>query len=386
MFQVWLEEECGESHSYMGQDTYTTHKASSSVLSDPAGWFLSTTGKTQQRMVCMKLNRGTMVLSLDLELCWGFFDMLPVAFLEAKSSEERTQIKRLLSLLDRYEIPATWAVVGHLMLDGCARTGNHAHADVLPHPEYSWFRKDWYAYDPCTSAVQSPGWYAPDIVEWIRKAYVRHEIASHSFGHIYYGDPECGPSVARADLAAAVMAAEPKDITLKSFVFPRNQVGHLDVLREYGIRAYRGVDPTRFRKGGGLLVRVLNFIDQLLGLTPKTIHAEESIPGLWNIPGNHFYMGRDGIRKIIPIASRVRKGKQGIRQAIQTGGVYHLWFHPFNLNADSDAMLSGLEELFSYAHRMREQGLLDIQTMDEYSAHLAARQVEQSCAASSALV
>jgi len=329
----------------------------------------------------MKANRGTMILSLDLELCWGRFDKLPVPLLEADSFEERTQIKRLLSLLDRYGIPATWAVVGHLMLDGCARNGGNAHADVLPHPEYSWFRKDWYAYDPCTSAVRSPGWYAPDIVEWIRKAHVRHEIASHSFAHIYYGDAECSASAARADLAAAVAAAEPKDITLKSFVFPRNQVGHLDVLHEHGIHAYRGVDPTRFRKGGGVLVKTFNFLDQLLGLPPKTVHAEEGIPGLWNIPGNHFYMARNGIRKMIPIASRVLKGKRGIRRAIQTGGIYHLWFHPFNLNADSDAMLSGLEQLFSYAHRMREQGLLDIQTMEEYSARLTARQVEQSSAA-----
>jgi peptidoglycan/xylan/chitin deacetylase (PgdA/CDA1 family) len=318
----------------------------------------------------MRLHRGTMILSLDLELCWGRFDKLPVSFLEADSSEERTQIKRLLSLLDRYEIPATWAVVGHLMLDGCARNGGNAHADVLPRPEYSWFPKDWYIYDPCTSAVRSPGWYAPDIVEWIRKAHVRHEIASHSFAHIYYGDAECSTSAARADLAAAVAAAATKDITLKSFVFPRNQVGHLDVLRGAGIHAYRGADPTGFRKGRGLLVKTFNFLDQLLGLPPKAIQAEEVMPGLWNIPGNHFYMARNGIRKMIPIASRVLKGKQGIRQAIRTGGVYHLWFHPFNLNADSDAMLSGLEQVFSYADQMRAEGRLEILTMEEYARQL----------------
>ena len=70
------------------------------------------------------------------------------------------------------------------MLDGCARNGKQAHTDVVPHPDYSWFCEDWYAYDPCTSAVLSPGWYAPDIVEWIRRAYVRHGIASHSFAYI----------------------------------------------------------------------------------------------------------------------------------------------------------------------------------------------------------
>jgi peptidoglycan/xylan/chitin deacetylase (PgdA/CDA1 family) len=318
----------------------------------------------------MNGQRGTMVVSLDLELCWGRFDKVPVPMLEADASEERIQIRRLLALLDRYEIPATWAIVGHLMLAGCSRHDGAVHMDVTPRPDYSWFPKDWYVHDPCTSAIQSPGWYAPDILEWIRATRVRHEIASHSFGHIYYGDPECSASAARADLTAAVEAAAKQDVTLKSFVFPRNQVGHLDVLREQGICAYRGTDPTRFRKSKGVLYKTLSFLDQLLGVAPKSVRAEEVMPGLWNIPGNHFYMARNGLRKMIPMASRVWKGKQGIRQAIQTGGVYHLWFHPFNLNADADAMLSGLEQLFAYARRLREQGVLDIFTMDDYRARL----------------
>ena len=55
---------------------------------------------------------------------------------------------------------------------------------------------------------------------------------------------------------------------------------------------------------------------------------------------------------------------------MKTGQLYHLWFHPFNLNTDSDEMLSGLEQILSYASRMREQGLLDILTMDEYVRRL----------------
>ena len=56
------------------------------------------------------------------------------------------------------------------------------------------------------------------------------------------------------------------------------------------------------------------------------------------------------------MASRVLKGKRGIAHAVKTGGLYHLWFHPFNLNEDTEAMLSGLAAIFEYAHRMREQG------------------------------
>src|SRR5712692_258659 len=105
----------------------------------------------------MKLNRGTMVLSLDLELCWERFDQLPVPFIEADSSEERTQIKRLLSLLHRHEIPANWAVVGHLMQDRCARNGSNAHADVLPHPNAPGFAKT------CTPTIPAPAQFGHPV-------------------------------------------------------------------------------------------------------------------------------------------------------------------------------------------------------------------------------
>jgi hypothetical protein len=72
-------------------------------------------------------------------------------------------------------------------------------------------------------------------------------------------------------------------------------------------------------------------LDQLLALRPRAVRAEETLPGLWNLPGNHFFIARDGMRKMIPMASRVLKGKR---------------------------------------HRMREQGLLEILTMDDYARRL----------------
>ncbi len=321
-------------------------------------------------------SRGTMVVSLDLELSWGRFDHVPVDVLDAGALKERTSIKRFLALLGRFDIPVTWAMVGHLMLDGCARgLDGTAHADIAPHARYSWFPHDWYHHDPCTTAALAPGWYAPDILEWIREARPRHEIGSHSFAHICYGDPECNPPAARADLKAAVEAAAQNGITLKSFVFPRNQVGHLEILKSFGIRSYRGrsirvAEPAFHRGGIRVLLSVLGFLDQLLATPPRQVRAEEALPGLWNIPGNHYYMPRMGINRIIPMASRVLKGKRGINWAVKTGGLYHLWFHPFDLNVDSDAMLSGLEKIFSHAHQMREKGLLNILTMDEYRQRL----------------
>ena len=318
-----------------------------------------------------KPTRGTMVLSLDLELCWGRFDKVPIAVLDAESVQERTHIKPFLALLDRYEIPATWAMVGHLMLDGCTRDRDgHAHGDVRPHAQYSWFAKDWYTYDPCTTVSLAPGWYAPDILEWIRGSRVCHEIGSHSFAHILYGDPECSPSVAEADLAAAIETAARKGITLRTFIFPRNKVGHLDILRKLGISAYRGEDTPPTRNGHWLFLKPVNFLKQVLGVPPQPVRPEEVLPGLWNVPSNHFFLPRTGVRRILPRTSQARKAKRGIDQAVGAGELYHMWFHPWNLNVDTNAMFAGLEDVFSYACRMREKGDLDILTMGEYAERL----------------
>lgn len=318
--------------------------------------------------------RGTMVVSLDFELAWGRFDKVPIPVLKAEASEERLRIIRLLDLMDHYQIPATWATVGHLMLESCQRDGNgQAHPEVSPHARYSWLPYDWFKHDPCVHASKAPGWYAPDVVEWIQRTRVQHEIGSHSFGHIYFGDPECSLAMADADLNAAVKVASHNGLVLHSFVFPRNQIGHLEALKKAGFSCYRGADHRTIRAGNPVFMRGLHFVDQLLGLPPQRVKAEETLPGLWNIPGNHFLMPREGMRKLIPMASQVLKAKRGLKRAVQAGELYHLWFHPNNLIADQDAMFDGLSEIFSYASRLREEGRLEILTMGEYARQLEAQ-------------
>jgi hypothetical protein len=315
---------------------------------------------------------GTMVLSIDLELAWGSFDTIPVETLNAEAAAERKQIKRLLVLMDQYKIPATWAVVGHLMLKGCRRDSDgNAHAEIHPHARYSWFPHDWYVYDPCVDASKAPAWYASDIVEWIRETRTHHEIASHSFAHICYGDPECSSAAVLADLGAAMKVGSERGLALTSLVFPRNQVGYLELLRRVGLRAYRGVDPPHILSGSNVVLRkAVTALDALFGFIPTSVQADEVLPGLWNIPGSHCYLAHKGIYRLVPILSRVAKSRSGIKRAIMKGELYHLWFHPRDLIANPDLAFRCLEKIFSYAHGLREKGLLRILTMDEYARRL----------------
>lgn len=311
------------------------------------------------------------VISLDTELVWGSFDKIPALKWAAEYPDVRGVIGDLVRLFERYEVGATWAVVGHLFLDSCQRG-----ADGRPHPEivrprHSWREGDWFGDDPCTDRKRDPVWYGDDLIELLLAARVRQEIGSHSFSHIIYGDSGCSPEAARADLKACVEVARTWGISLRSFVFPRNVEGHHELLREHGFVAYRGPDPMWFRGFGHYARRAANLLDQAVALDPPVARPSESLPGLWNIPGSMLLMSHQGLRRLITFAAQLAKAKAGLRRAVEEGGVFHLWSHPFNFARERAPMLRLLEAIIAYAADLRKRGLLDITTMDTVAAQCA---------------
>ncbi len=137
----------------------------------------------------------------------------------------------MLRLLERYEVSATWALVGHLFLDECERDASgRAHGDMV-HPRQSHVDADWFHADPATDRARDPLWYGVDVLDAIQDAGHPQEIACHSFSHPQFGDPAMTLEAARSDLAACVRLATERGIRLKSFVFPRNSEGHHGALQ-----------------------------------------------------------------------------------------------------------------------------------------------------------
>jgi hypothetical protein len=63
------------------------------------------------------MSRGALVISLDFEMAWGY-RRSPV--LGPRGAQllrgTRAVVTRLLDIFDRYDVSATWATVGHLMM------------------------------------------------------------------------------------------------------------------------------------------------------------------------------------------------------------------------------------------------------------------------------
>ncbi|MCI0438026.1 MAG: polysaccharide deacetylase family protein [Chloroflexi bacterium] len=315
-----------------------------------------------------QLDKGVFLLSIDTELAWG--GVHDGSFRRRSPHYLRTRdvIGRLLRLLDEYEIHATWAVVGHLMLESCKPHGGRKHPEIA-RPAYSWLRGDWFASDPCANASAAPFWYGPDIVQRILDCGTRQEIGSHGFSHMIVGDPGCSRECFDSELKASREAAKRWGIELKSFVFPRNSIGHLDVLAANGFTSFRGVTKTGYRLLPGTLQRVGRGIENMLPSPAVTAHPRKT-GELWDLPATCFYLHRDGWARRAPIAFRVRKSVSGLRKAASERAIHHLWFHPFNLASDPDGLLDGLKAIFAEAARLREQGGLLNPTMGEMAGSL----------------
>jgi hypothetical protein len=314
------------------------------------------------------LKRGVFILSLDTELAWGSVHGGSLPRREALFRQTRPCISRLLILLERYQIRATWALVGHLFLEECRPVNGIKHPEII-RPKYPWYPDDWFLPDPCSRLEDAPMWYGRDIVQQIKNCPVPQEIGCHAFSHIRVGEAGCSRECFASELKACRVEAEKLGLNLQSFVFPRNSVGHLDALTEAGFLAYRGVTPGVFEDLPGIAGRIYRQMGRLIPLTPPVVLPKRE-HGIWNIPASYFYPSSHQGWKVLPGLSRVYKVKKGLERAVKKRSIFHLWFHPFNLASQPDRLFSELETVFSDVCRHRDAGKLDILTMGELARRL----------------
>ena len=314
----------------------------------------------------MNMNVGKFVISIDFELAWGgIFDETILHKNLELYKQTRKAIYEIIDLFEKHKISATWAFVGHLMLESCEKINNVKHPDIV-RPNYSWFNKDWFHHDPCTRKDINSIWYADDVLKKVMSCKVMQEIASHSFSHILFGEKGCSKECAESDIRKCIEVASLYNIDLISFVFPCHSEGHKDVLNKYGFKIYRGYEYDRYSKLRNRKVkRVALIIDKIFAVTPKTSNLGIDEYGLYYIPGNLCYYRYHGWKNILTKKSVFKQAKKGIDLAVRKGEVFHFWFHPYQIARDLYDSIYDLEEILYYAHAQAEAGLIKNMTMKQ---------------------
>lgn len=303
------------------------------------------------------MKKAVFIISLDTESIWGYHAYplhKDIDMLIRDNTDGRDSINKLLKIFNKYNISATWAVVGHLFLERCEKK------DGIPHKDMPRFRDDWYSFDPCTNIEEDPLYYGKDIIEVILSNRVEHEIGCHSFSHVQFS--KCCREVADAEIRKSMKIAKQFGITLKSFVFPENMIGHTDVLKKYGFKIYRGKNSGRYDSEQKLLFRKFNgVIDKLIALPiePKWMY------GIWEVPSSMLFCDPQIKSSVLP------KAKLGLYRAIKSKKVFHIFLHPQDI-IRYPSLICDLDKFLCIVSTKRDEGVLEVMTMGDYADYLNA--------------
>jgi peptidoglycan/xylan/chitin deacetylase (PgdA/CDA1 family) len=300
---------------------------------------------------------GTFIISLDCEGKWGMADTLQPVHQQLTDDSLARAYDQLVTLFGRYDVPATFAYVMAFTLTPEERRGFAHILEPRPDHEDRWVAHHWSDL----RAGRDQGWFQPHALDVV-KADGRHEIACHGFSHRSLADQAASPEAAEADLAAAIAAARMKGVRLSTLVFPRNEVGNLDVVRKLGFLGYR----DRLRRSGGSAWPLLRLAEEF-NVWPALQHGRppRAEDGLVRIPAGYFFNWRHGARRYVPAGVTIRRWDSLLTRSARHGSVAHLWLHPHNLiTAPSTA--ETLEAVVARAARLRDEGKLRIETQQAY--------------------
>jgi len=290
--------------------------------------------------------KAVCLISADLELAWAFrFSKItdnPIPRAVNLGLQTRKNVPIILDLCERYNIPITWAEVGHLFLEKCERNEGIVHPEIKRLPKFNnefWEYKegDWFDADPCSDYRTDPAWYAPDLIKQIIESSVGHEIGCHTFSHIDCRDAVCSDEVFYSEMNLCLKLAGDLGINLKSFVHPGHQIGHLDDLVKLGFTSFRTNNSN------------------LLGYPLK----DKS--GLWNFQNT----AEIKYRKDWSDRFNLYKYKRIIDRAVHNRKLIVFWFHP---SFDNLTMKVIFPFILDYLDKNRNS--IWITTHDQYASFL----------------
>lgn len=317
------------------------------------------------------MDYGSLVISLDFELLWGGINIWPVeGYGKTNVANVRMVVDRLTALFEKYNVHATFATVGFLMLKDTNEIRLHMPVEI---PTYN--NKDLNPYGAIldTAEQNKQLYFASDVVELL-KSKPNIEIGTHTFCHYYCWEDGQTKKQFDADIETAKKVAGENGISLESIVFPRNQVSkdYLEVCSNHGILVYRGNARKYFEqitnRWKGLYNKISRLLDAYINFGGNTTIPYSTIDcneRPVNVPASR--MMRPYMKKLKILETlRLRRIKREMIHAAKHHELYHLWWHPHNFGANMEQNLAFLEEVLKCYQSCHQQYGMQSFTMKEF--------------------
>lgn len=315
---------------------------------------------------------AALVISLDFEMFWGVTDSKTIENYGKNIEGEWEAVPAMLALFKQYEVHVTWATVGMLMCKDYKQW-----CDLRPSHVATYERDSLSTYSFAALARDFPRlFFARPLVEQILEVSGQ-ELGSHTYSHFYVGESGATIESFVADMECNRTIFNEYGVKSTSFVFPRNQVGedYLSVLSTAGFTAYRGnQEHWLYRSGSsgprsrwGRLARFADDYIPLTGSHVTQLPSNKNNGAIVNIPASRFLRPSKGSAVLDQL--HLARVKRSMLEAAQTGGVFHLWWHPHNFGLRTASNLKNLGCILSYYRLLNQKYGMRSLTMRELSEH-----------------
>jgi hypothetical protein len=85
------------------------------------------------------------------------------------------------------------------------------------------------------------------------------------------------------------------------------------------------------------------------------------------LPSSMLFMGRRGVRAVVPARVMRAKLERGIAAAVASGGTFHLWFHPSNFYHSPETQFGLLDHFLRAVRCGIDSGRLTVRTMADFT-------------------
>jgi peptidoglycan/xylan/chitin deacetylase (PgdA/CDA1 family) len=293
-----------------------------------------------------------------------------VKYAAERGLEMRKGADNLAGMFKRYNIRASFYATGYNLLDG--NTGRKTFSDnpiyKWANPENRWgtdywTRNFWFKHDPYGTVQTDPAWYFGDQTDRLFAA--GHEIASHTFGHLYV--KATSPAEFARDFAEWQNQAKMRGLPpAQSFAFPwqsSNSLGkeHYDVLYNAGFRIVTRLNLTQ-QDIKTDAQGTLYYGDRNPSLTPNpnTVYFYLTRPryaprnGKEGAIDPRFYVLSDYM--LVPGAKSETTALNLIDDLLKRRGSYgSIWTHPEAVVKPED--VATWDRVIAYAANLRTNGL-----------------------------
>lgn len=301
---------------------------------------------------------GKFVISLDFELIWGMLDQENLEEYKENILQGRVAILKILELFKKYDIHATWAVVGMLACSNKKELINY-----LPKKKPIFQNKLSSNYLYINQVGQDeeidPYCYGESLIKNIIK-YKNQEIGSHTFSHYYCNEIGADLESFKEDLLASKRIIKEKfGIEVKSIIFPRNHVRNkfLKIVKLCDFKCYRsnpGIYNLSRNKFLIFYFKILRIIDTYFPVYNHNCFNEIKNMEMVSTCASRFLRPYNKKLKFLePL--KIKRIKRQMKYAAQNNKTFHLWWHPHNFGKNMEEMLKQLEDILIYYHKLQKK-------------------------------